>query len=183
MSMDKNCPTILTQAQLKAEFDYDVKNGWLIRKTFRNGCPYNKPSGNKPTCLGYGQIRINKKRYLTHRLIWLWHKGQFPTKFIDHIDRNPMNNRIENLREADHSINGHNQKILKNNSSGFPGVCWDTGRGRYMVKIKINNKTKFIGRYNSYEEAVLAAKLAKIQYHPTSPDAKKYAEELGIEIS
>lgn len=174
--------TGLTQAQLKAEFDYDAENGWLIRKTFRNGCPYNKPVGNKPTCKGYGTIVVNGIKYYTHRLVWLWHKGMFPSKFIDHEDKNPMNNRIENLRETDQKGNMHNYKTPITNTSGFRNVYWYKPREKYLVTIRSNNTQNHIGYYLTFEEAVLAAKMAKIQYHPTSPQAKEYAEELGIEI-
>jgi len=170
----------ITQAELKDMFDYDVENGWLIRKRD------NKPVGHKPnTTNGYSHIGINGKNYRTHRLIWLWHKGTWPSKFIDHIDQDRMNNRIENLREADAKTNQHNQKILKNNTSGFPGVSWINRDKKYQVKIQTDGKTKVIGTYDNLESAILAAKIAKIKYHPTSPISKKYIIELtkdGINV-
>lgn len=89
-----------------------------------------------------------------------------------------MNNRIENLREVDQKINMHNQKIRNNNTSGFTGVNFHKQNEKYQVKI--NNK--YIGLFDTYEKAVRAAKEAKIKYHPTSPDAILYAEELGISL-
>lgn len=171
----------LTQAELKAQFDYDAKNGWLIRK-YRNEKPYNKPAGYKAnTSAGYSAIGINGKIYYSHRLIWLYHYGEFPSEFIDHIDGNKMNNRIENLRAADQNINCHNHKLQKNNTSGFPGVRWHRRVGKYYVSIRVDCNDKFIGYFQDFEEAVLASKKAKIQYHPTSPIAQKYREELGID--
>lgn len=170
----------ITQSELKFHFDYDAENGILIRK-LKSG-EYRR-CGDKPTSKGYGRVRINNVQYYTHRLIWLWHYGEFPSEFIDHIDQNRMNNRIENLREVDTKINGHNCKPNSLNSSGVVGVSWDKNSKRYHVRIQVNNKRIHIGLFSNYDDAIHAAKLAKIQYHPTSPDAKKYALELGINFS
>lgn len=172
----------ITQAELKVMFDYDAENGWLIRK-FRKGKPYNKPCGYKPAGYnGYGRIKIKGKMYHTHRLIWLFHYGEFPSEFIDHIDGNRVNNRVENLREVDNKSNCHNRKVNENNTSGFADVVWDKEFQKYRVRIEIDGNRKHIGRYGTIEDAVLASKKAKIKYHPSSPDAKKYADELGIEL-
>lgn len=184
MAKNKNYESLkndITQSELKSQFDYDAEDGVLIKK-FRNGKPYNRVCGNKPDCRGYGQIRINRKKYATHRLIWLYHYGEFPSEFIDHIDGDKMNNRIENLREVDQVVNGHNHKFHKNNKSGFSNVSWDKKKEMWRVQMCIYYKRIFVGYYRTMEEAIHAAKLAKIKYHPTSPVAKKYAEELGISI-
>ena len=67
------------------------------------------------------QISIKGKLYLVHRLIFLYHHGYMP-KFIDHIDRNPLNNNIENLREVTRSENNQNVNKRKNNTSGYKNV-------------------------------------------------------------
>ena len=77
----------------------------------------------------YYQIRLNYKNYLVHRLIFLYHHNYLP-KVIDHIDRNKLNNKIENLREVTHSQNLMNCKSYKNSSSKYKGVTW-------IKKIKI----------------------------------------------
>lgn len=76
-------------------FDYDEDNGILIRK-FKSG--KRKSCGHRPTCNGYGHIEIDGKSYYTHRLIWLWVHGSWPHDQIGHLDRDRMNNRIDNLR-------------------------------------------------------------------------------------
>lgn len=169
----------LTQADVKTLFDYDVENGWLVWKIGQYGIP-NQPAGNKPISNGYGIIEINGKKYRAHRIMWLWHKGTFPPKFIDHIDQNRMNNRIENLRLSDSRTNQHNCKTRKNNNSGFPGVHWYSRVKKYRVGIRADNETHHIGYYDTLEEAIHAAKLAKIKYHPTSPQAMEYLRELSI---
>lgn len=181
--MKKNKPRApikanLTQSDVKAQFDYDAENGWLIRKKDEYGRPYNKPAGHNPDCCGYGNVRINGKVYRVHRIIWLWHKGTWPQFEIDHIDQNKMNNRIENLRDVDSKENNHNRGIQSNNTSGFPGVCLHKASGKYVAKIKNSGEITHLGLFITPEEAFLAYMLGKIQFHPTSPDAKQYLREL-----
>lgn len=181
--MNKQARNDLTSEQVREIFDYDYENGWLIKKTFRNGCPYNKPVGHKPICNGYGTVRIGDKKYYTHRVIWLWHKGTWPEHEIDHIDQNKINNRIENLRDVSASDNQHNVSIRKDNSSGYPGVYWDKQNEKYHARICVKNKEIFLGLYETKEDAFLAYQLAKIKYHPTSPTAQEYKKEIDRDDS
>lgn len=170
----------LTQEQVKELFDYDSENGWLIRKKDEYGRVVNRPCGHKPThSAGYGVVGIAGEMYLTHRVVWLWHHGYMP-EFIDHKDRNPMNNRIENLRPATRAENSQNISMNRNNTSGFTGVCWDKRREKYMAYIWKNNKQINLGRFDSAEEAYLEYMLAKIELHPTSPIAQEYLHELTL---
>ena len=54
------------------------------------------------------RITIKKKKYLRSRLVFLFHKGYFP-KEIDHINRNPLDDRIQNLRASSRSLNNINK--------------------------------------------------------------------------
>lgn len=171
----------LTQEQVKELFDYDSENGWMIRKKDNHGRVVNRPCGHKPVhSAGYGQVNIDGKIYFAHRVIWLWHKGEWPENDIDHIDRDPMNNRIENLRSATRSENNQNASIRKDNSSGFRGVYYHKAKKKYMAKIKVGDRQIYLGLFDTTEEAFLAYQLAKIQYHPTSPIAQEYLRELTM---
>lgn len=168
----------LTQERVRTLFDYDSKNGILLRK-FKSGKL--KPGGHKPThSRGYSRILVDRKLYFTHRVIWLWHHGSWPEGEIDHIDRNLMNNRIDNLRDVSRSENKHNRGLQRNNSSGYLGVSWNKQREKYQAHIKVNSKKIFLGRFDTTEEAYLAYQLAKIKLHPTSPLAQEYYRELTL---
>jgi len=113
---------------------------------------------------GYLGTKINKIDYRNHRLIFMMHHGYMP-KIIDHIDGNPLNNKIENLREATSSQNGYNKKISKANTSGKKGVCWKKDKSKYKVELTINSKPTFLGYYKDYELACLVADEARNKYH------------------
>jgi len=74
---------------------------------------------------------------------------------IDHIDRNPLNNSLDNLRWADKSINSLN-RVSKPHTSKFRGVSWDKSRNKFQVKIELNKKQIFLGRFEREEEGALA---------------------------
>lgn len=170
-----------TQEQVREIFDYDSENGWLIRKQTRAGIPWNKPCGHKPSnSVGYGQVVIDYKLYYSHRIIWLWHYGEWPDGEIDHKDQNKMNNRIENLRVVSSSESKQNLRLKRNNTTGYPGVSWYKPGKKYRVHITVDMKQIFIGIFDTLEEASVAYMTAKIQYHPTSPIAQEYLRELTL---
>lgn len=104
----------------------------------------------------YLHIKVGGKRFQQHRLAWFFVYGTFPDCAIDHIDGNPANNKIENLRL---SIGGINQQ----NSTKFVGVTID--RNLYKAQITVDGKSKTIGRYKTFEEARRAYLLSKIKNH------------------
>lgn len=124
-------------------------------------------AGDVAGCLGshcYYHLQVNGKLWLAHRLIFMMHYGYFP-KFIDHIDGNTKNNRIENLRDASLSQNGYNRKLQKNNTSGAKGVSWHKKSNKWQVKIRIDGAAKHIGLYDDLEFAELVAQEARNKYH------------------
>ena len=108
----------------------------------------------------YQEISINCKIHEAHRLIFLYHHGYLP-EFIDHIDRNILNNTISNLREATRAQNRMNTEKCKSKkgppmSSQFKGVSWDKSREKWMSYIYIDYKRKHLGRFDSEIDAALA---------------------------
>lgn len=80
-------------------------------------------------------------------------------KFVDHINRDTLDNRKQNLRICTTFENNQNQGT---NKSGCVGVCWDKSRNKWRVMIgKIN-----IGRFDNFEDAVKARKQAELTYFP-----------------
>lgn len=101
---------------------------------------------------GYIITRLGTKHYKIHRIIFAIHHGYFPL-LVDHIDRNPKNNKIENLREATYSENSINTGLRKNNASGYKGVYFHKQRQKWASKIQRMNKKKWIGLFDTPEEA------------------------------
>jgi len=152
---------ILTQDQVKDLFEY--RDGELYWKINKGTVKIGSKTGSLHHS-GYRFTQINKKTYLLHRIIFLYHHGYLP-QYIDHIDNNKINNKIENLREATRSQNGFNTRISKTNTSGIKGVNWSKSSKKWEVRVQINNKRKCIGIYADIELAELVATEARNKYH------------------
>lgn len=113
---------------------------------------------------GYRCVKISRKEFKVHRIIFLMHYGYLP-EMVDHIDRNIENNRIENLRAATRSENGMNQKIRSDNSSGAKGVVWNDSCNKWAVTCQIKNKRMYFGVYEDLELASLVAEEARNKHH------------------
>ena len=105
---------------------------------------------------GYLVIVINYRRYLAHRIAWVKYYKEQPPDYIDHIDRDRTNNRINNLRAATQSINNQNSNLRRDNTSGIRGIRFCTDRNKYTVYITHKGKTYNYGRYEHPLDAIEA---------------------------
>jgi hypothetical protein len=142
---------------------YNSKNGKLYWKINKFRARKGHEAGNiKPD--GYVQVIYNYKYYYAHRLIWLMEYGEWPENFIDHIDHDRSNNKIENLRSVTHLQNVKNSNRSINNNSGFTGVCWDDKNNKWRSFINNEGNRIHLGRFLSFEEAVRARIEAEALY-------------------
>lgn len=114
-----------------------------------SGRLHGKPTGIKSVIKAYWLVLPKKKGH-----------------DVDHINRNCRDNRFINLRHLNHSENGHNSKLHKNNTSGVSGVCWYKAYEKWQVRIRKNRKVINIGYFEKYQDAVEARKNAEEKYFP-----------------
>ena len=98
-------------------------------------------SVNKGRCSFVFSYAGTKKRRYTHRVVWEIFNGEIPENMeIDHIDGNPLNNRIDNLRLVSRIVNARNSKMNSRNTSGIAGVSLVTVNGYdYYVSTYVDN--------------------------------------------
>lgn len=113
---------------------------------------------------GYIQARLGRGRYLLHRIIFMMHHGYLP-KYIDHIDHDRLNNRIENLRECTFSQNRCNTPRQMSNTSGEKGVSWDKECRSWHVRVSMNGKRMSFGRFKNFDEAQSVAIQKRKELH------------------
>lgn len=98
---------------------------------------------------GYIYTRMDDKLIKLHRYIM----GVTDRNIqVDHKDRNKKDNRKSNLRTCINAENECNRDTPKNNKSGFRGVFFNKDKDKWQVKVR----NKFLGYFNSYDEAVNA---------------------------
>lgn len=142
---------------------FTYKNGELYNKKPRQRVTVGQKLGYVNNSDGYIKLGFKGKYYLAHRLVFMMHHGYMPNH-IDHIDNNPANNRIENLREVTNTQNCQNSKKRTTNTSGYKNVNWRKDRSKWRVDIRINGKNVYFGSYDDLELADFVAQEARDKY-------------------
>lgn len=86
---------------------------------------------------------------------------------VDHINRNRLDNRKNNLRLVSFTMNGFNKGKQSNNTSGYVGVSWDKSKNKWEAHIKQYGKKYFLGYFNNRKDAYIIRKNAEIEYYNT----------------
>ena len=102
--------------------------------------------------------------------------------YHDHMDRNPLNNRKNNLRPATHIENSRNRGKPSHNTSGFIGVAWDKTRSRWISYVKLDGKFKKLGRFKNKEDAIKARLEAELKYFGEFAPQQHLFEQYGVTI-
>ena len=167
--MNKN----FTAEFVRSLLDYNAETGILTWKRRIDSKRFNTVyAGEQAGTIrpdGYVSISIDSQRNLAHRLAWLITHGEWPPADIDHIDGNPNNNRIVNLRSVSRTENLRNTRRSSNNKSGHNGVHWDKKGRKWQAQTSINNCAVHLGYFDDIDDAIAARKAADIDmhFHPT----------------
>lgn len=159
----------LTAERARELLDYDPDTGVLRWKKSK---PHSKRKAgdiaggvlHKACGKSYGQIRIDRRMYKTHRVIWLMVHGVWAEE-IDHADGNGLNNRLSNLSSVSRIKNQRNKRLCHKNKFGCPGIYEVPGRKK-KFRVQINNGSRqlLVGAYYTLEEAIAARKQAEIDH-------------------
>ena len=157
---------VISQQELKEKLFYDPLTGIFTRIKATGTSKIGDMAGCLSKTGGYIYISLNNKRYLAHRLAWLYQTGIMPKDMIDHKNEIKTDNRICNLREANKSQNMQNQnKPQKSNKSGLRGVSFHSQANKYAAEIIVDGNRKRLGLFATPELASAAYIEAKRQYH------------------
>jgi hypothetical protein len=116
--------------------------------------------------IGRMYVQADGKKHLVHRVIWFLHHNEVP-EFLDHIDGNPLNNNIENLRPATKAQNAMNRKVRADSLTGVKGIM-KKGK-KFGASIYLNNKPVYLGTFETVD-------LAKAAYaQAANANFKEYA--------
>lgn len=140
---------------------------------FRGEFTWINPSNNRMTgkragsvsSTGRRHIKIGNKFYKEHRLAWLYVYGVMPGMDIDHIDRNPLNNRIQNLRLATKTQNCYNREKPSRGHNSVKGVQFEPRSGNWVSYGSYQKKRIHIGTFESIELAELVSSEFREKYH------------------
>jgi hypothetical protein len=158
----------LTTEVLRELLDYDKETGiftWKARerswfKTERSFKMWNTRYAGKAAgyvyknLTGYPSltIRVFGRLWLAHRIAFIWMGKALPDQ-VDHLNRNSIDNRWENLLASSAKENMKNLSMMRNNTSGVTGVYWNKASGKWMARVKINGKFRYLGYFTDLQEA------------------------------
>lgn len=150
---------------IRRAFAYDAETGvlrWAERRSNRT-----KPGdlAGSRTRKGHLRVSVEGQNILVHRIIWALVHGVWPEDQIDHINGDPADNRIANLRPATNRQNQHNAKTRTDNTTGRVGVYWAANVGKWRPMIRVNGKNVCLGLYETFAEAVAARERAEREHY------------------
>jgi hypothetical protein len=117
---------------------------------------------------GYLFGRIDYHMYRAHRVAWAAYYGEWPVNFIDHVDGDRKNNKIDNLRDVTHEQNCRNSAMRYTNTSGRIGISFDRRSSKWYAYIRVGGKMKNLGVFKARDDAIAARERAELEfgYHP-----------------
>jgi hypothetical protein len=111
----------------------------------------------------YRMILVDGVEIFAHRIAWAMHHDAWPEGYVDHVNHDGLDNRIENLREVSAALNSRNQP-----GQGVQLGVREGYRGAFTAHVSINNKFIHLGTYGTEAEAAAARRGAEIVagFHP-----------------
>lgn len=146
----------LSAERLRDLVSYCPRTGAMI---WRRRVNSRVPTGSVAGCcdrLGYRRLKIDGRAYLAHRLAWLYVHGEWPVDEIDHINGQPSDNRLANLRAANSAQNKHNATLRRTNTSGTKGVRWHRQRCKWCARITYAGQERHLGLFDRKIDAAAA---------------------------
>lgn len=152
----------LTAARLRELLHYDTETGVFTHiATKRQRVIAGNVAGSTAQN-GYRKHRIDGGTYSGHRLAWLYVHGEWPKRWIDHINGDRSDNRIANLRDVSALVNRQNMRV----ATGAVGLLGVSRHHRqYRAEIGHNYKNIVLGTFDTPEEAHAAYVQAKRRLH------------------
>ena len=129
---------------------------------------------------GYLIVMSKGKLFLVHRIINYLETGKWPLSVVDHINGNPKDNRISNLRSVSQ---GENTRSFggahRGSTSNYRGVHWYKSRGKWQAQIMCEGKRKHLGYFNSEVKAAYKWNKEAIKLG-FNPEALNTVEQQGV---
>ena len=165
--MEPNVPSNETLRGFERCLAYYPVSGKLVwKERWSNRSAHTKvgEEAGSENCTGYRVLDVHwndeRQAFKVHRIAWFLFHGEWPQGVIDHVNRDPLDNRIVNLREATRSENSRNAKLRSDNKTGHRAV-WAAGdRFRAVVYLPGGGR-KHLGYYDTAEEASAAVEGAR----------------------
>lgn len=133
------------------EFYFDLEDYDLIKRYY-----WHKSIGGYLMACGRPELN-DKKHVKLHKLVVNY-------TIVDHYNRNKLDNRKKNLKDATIEGNNRNRPIFKNNISGIMGLNYYKHRKSWKASLSLNGESIFLGYYKNKDDAIKARLEGEIKY-------------------
>ncbi len=155
---------MVTRDQVLSLLDYSPDTGQFTWRLDRGRlAKAGQPAGCEDR-QGYVCIKVSGATYKAHRLAWLIVYGRWPHSQLDHINGQPGDNRVGNLREVSPRQNAEN-RYETHNPAGAKGVTYVRKLRKWKAQIYSQGAHHYLGVFNTLEEAAAAYKAAALVLH------------------
>jgi hypothetical protein len=174
----------LTADRLREVLDYDPQTGWFthkprpeefggsisgLRQSAKAKTWNTRYAGRRAGYLhkpsGYWIITVDDVHYKAHRAAHLFMNGEWPPETVDHRSGARADNRWSRLRPASTGQQNANLGRRRDNTSGFKGVCWEPGEGKWRAYINSGGARIELGRFKDQAGAIAARAVAEKKFH------------------
>jgi hypothetical protein len=154
----------LSAEWLRENMDYAPDTGVFMWKKPGFGRTIGKVLGSRLWSKGksYLAMKVQGEVYYAHRLAWLYHYGEWPNGFVDHIDEDRTNNAIENLRIATSSQNAARRRTTQ--TIGPSRGVFPHGPG-FVARIHFAGKRHYLGYFKTAAAAQAAYEAKAKEIH------------------
>lgn len=155
---------------LRQLVDYDPETGAFTyrhvdaMRATRNSRVAGKPAFARAHRQGYRVGVVCGRQIFAHRAAWALTYGDWPDGEIDHINHDPADNRLANLRAVTKAENMRNMPMLRSNKTGVTGVYWIEETRKWRAAIRVDRKLRHLGSFADFDDAVQARKAAEREF-------------------
>lgn len=159
-------PEKITQDRLKQLVEYHCDTGEFTWLQSRQGNRGVGSIAGSVTSQGYRELSLDGKRYLAHRMAFLYALGVAPDDEVDHINGHKLDNSFKNLRLSTRAQNKQNTlSARRHNKSGFLGVSFSTPMKKFEARIQAQGVIHRLGYFDDPKDAHSAYVVAKRNLH------------------
>lgn len=146
---------------------FKTRDAWRSFNTRFSGCEAGSLDAH-----GYRQLTLTGQVIKGHQAVFALMHGEWPTRELDHWNRNRADNRPNNLKLAGRSEQSQNAGMRSVNTSGYRGVSWHKKARRWEVHIQANGQQFYLGLFDDPAVAYSTYLAAKAQHHTYQPEVR-----------